>query len=85
MKIYHNVHLLYFQIYLQYRMKWKFTRLLRPFLQVICIYAAVWISLTRVYEYHHRLGDTLGGAFIGTVCGILTVNIFHYYHVKCKV
>ena len=55
-------------------MRWKFTRLLRPFLQVGLIWIAIGISVSRISDYHHHWSDVLGGAVVGIIGAILTVS-----------
>ena len=69
------------QIYLQFRMRWKFTRLLRPLLQVCLIWIAIFISVSRISDYHHYWGDVLGGAAVGIIGAILTVSKSKIYNV----
>ena len=55
-------------------MRWKFTRLLRPLLQVGFIWVAIYISVSRIFDYHHHWSDVLGGAIIGMIAALLTVS-----------
>ena len=60
-------------MYLQIRMTWQMSKLLRPFLQLLVITAAWATALTRVSDYMHHWSDVLAGLTIGTLVAILTV------------
>ena len=57
-------------------MTWKFSRLLRPFLQVGFFWVALGTSASRISDFKHHAGDVLTGALLGVVVAILTVA-FH--------
>ena len=57
-------------------MRWRGSRLLRHFLQVIVLYAALYISASRVSDYKHHWSDVLGGAILGTSVALLVVGLF---------
>ena len=67
--------MLNFQLYLQARFLWKGSKLLRHFLQVVVIYAAIYVCLSRITDYKHHWSDVLSGVVIGVFVAALTVCI----------
>jgi phosphatidate phosphatase len=61
-------------------MRWRGSRLLRHFLQVVVLYAAIFISASRVSDYKHHWSDVLGGAVLGTVVAVMVVSEVGYFH-----
>jgi phosphatidate phosphatase len=61
-------------MYLQIRMVWESSRLLKHCLQFLAMMAAWVTALTRVSDYMHHWSDVLAGMVIGTLFGILTVS-----------
>ena len=57
-------------------MTWKFSRLLRPFLQVGFIWVALGTSVSRISDYKHHPSDVLTGALLGVTVAVLTVKHF---------
>ena len=45
--------------------------LLKPIIYLTMLVLALWISMTRVSDYHHHLDDVLFGFFLGSVIGVL--------------
>ncbi|KAJ8306523.1 hypothetical protein KUTeg_017068 [Tegillarca granosa] len=52
-------------IFLQIKIKWRKSWLLRPFIQAILFYMTYLTSLSRITDYMHHWSDVLGGAIIG--------------------
>lgn len=57
--------------YLQSRMTYSFSRLLKPCLQTLLVSSAVYISLSRISDYMHHWSDVFVGALVGTIAAIL--------------
>jgi len=62
------------QVYLQIRMVWESSKLLKHLLQFLVVMAAWVTALTRVSDYMHHWSDVLAGIVIGTLFGILIVS-----------
>ncbi|XP_064626757.1 phospholipid phosphatase 3-like [Lineus longissimus] len=66
--------MLYCAIYLQVRMTWKFSVLLRHLLQACLLWMAFFTSLSRVSDYKHHPTDVLAGAALGILGTIFTIH-----------
>ena len=62
------------QLYLQARLTWRATKLLRPFLQFVCLMLCWYTALSRVSDYKHHPTDVLAGALLGAVVAVLVVR-----------
>ncbi|XP_037945966.1 putative phosphatidate phosphatase isoform X2 [Teleopsis dalmanni] len=63
--------MVYLALYLQSRMTWRGSKLLRHFLQFIFIMIAWYTALSRVSDYKHHWSDVLAGSTIGSLCAII--------------
>jgi phosphatidate phosphatase len=68
--------MLYFAIYLQKRMDWDGSKLLKHTLQFLAIAAAVFVAMTRISDYKHHWSDVLSGLIIGTIVACVTARVF---------
>ncbi|XP_011498099.1 PREDICTED: putative phosphatidate phosphatase [Ceratosolen solmsi marchali] len=67
--------MIYLALYLQLRLTWKGSKLLRHFLQFICIMMAWFTAMTRISNYKHHWSDVLAGSTIGTVIAFIMVFV----------
>ncbi|KAG5879977.1 putative phosphatidate phosphatase, partial [Gonioctena quinquepunctata] len=66
----------YFAIYLQKRMTWDGSKLLRHTLQFLALLSAVFTAMTRVSDYKHHWSDVLCGLALGATVAIITARCF---------
>ncbi|XP_067003182.2 putative phosphatidate phosphatase [Anabrus simplex] len=64
--------MVYLTMYLQARMTWSGSKLLRHFLQYLCLMMAWGTALSRVSDYKHHWSDVLAGSLQGTIVAIIT-------------
>ncbi|XP_071502597.1 phospholipid phosphatase 3-like isoform X2 [Diadema antillarum] len=50
---------------MQSRWSWRDTVFLRPLVQVIALYLALYTCLSRISDYKHHWSDVFGGAVMG--------------------
>jgi len=60
-------------LYLQVRITWKGSNLLKHFLQLVCLMMAWFTAMTRISNYKHHWSDVLAGLSLGTVVALITV------------
>lgn len=65
------VTMIYLVLYLQARMTWRGSKLLRHFLQYLCILLAVVTPLSRVSDYKHHWSDVLAGSTLGAFVAVI--------------
>ncbi|XP_046810389.1 putative phosphatidate phosphatase isoform X2 [Lucilia cuprina] len=63
--------MVYVALYLQSRMTWRGSKLLRHFLQFALIMIAWYTALTRVSDYKHHWSDVLAGSAIGSLVAVI--------------
>lgn len=73
-----------FQLYLQSRMKWRGSRLLKHFLQFMLMIIAWFTALSRISDYKHHWSDVLAGSVIGILFAFLVVSCFYRNSTKCN-
>lgn len=66
--------LVYCAIYLQSRMNWRGSKLLKHFLQFLLIMLAWYTCLSRISDYKHHWSDVLAGAILGSTVAIVVSN-----------
>jgi len=62
------------QLYLQARMTWRGSKLLRHLLQFQFIMVAWYTALSRVSDYKHHWSDVLAGSLIGSISALVVVS-----------
>jgi phosphatidate phosphatase len=58
-------------------MKWKGSKLLKHFLQLLCLIMAWFTAMSRVSDYKHHWSDVLAGLTLGTIIALVVVNIVY--------
>lgn len=72
-------------LYLQARMTWKGSKLLKHLLQAILIYLAIFVCLSRVSDYKHHWSDVLSGAILGVfVAALAGIHISSQFRGYCR-
>lgn len=62
-------------MYLQLRVRWKGSKLLKHFLQLLCLLTAWFTAMSRISDYKHHWSDVLAGSFLGIVSSLVVVSI----------
>lgn len=66
--------MVYLALYLQARMTWRGSKLLRHLLQFLFIMVAWYTALSRVSDYKHHWSDVLAGSLIGSISALVVAN-----------
>lgn len=61
----------YCAIYLQIRMPWRGSKLLKHFVQFLLLLLAWYTGMSRISDYKHHWSDVLAGAVLGTFCAFI--------------
>lgn len=62
------------QLYIQARMRGKWTRLVRPTIQFFLVAFSLYVGYTRVSDFKHHWSDVLVGLLQGALIAVLTVS-----------
>ncbi|XP_029016697.1 phospholipid phosphatase 1-like [Betta splendens] len=66
--------MLFLVLYIQARLRARWSRLLRPTIQFFLIATAVYVGLSRVSDYKHHWSDVLAGLLQGAAVAVFTVS-----------
>ncbi|XP_044014061.1 putative phosphatidate phosphatase [Aphidius gifuensis] len=65
--------MLYFALYLQLRVTWKGSKLLRHSLQIICLWFSWYVAMSRISDYMHHWSDVCAGMLLGAIVALIHV------------
>ncbi|XP_044014060.1 putative phosphatidate phosphatase [Aphidius gifuensis] len=63
--------MVYFALYLQLRVTWKGSKLLRHSLQIICLWFSWYVAMSRISDHMHHWSDVLAGMLLGTIVALI--------------
>ncbi|XP_063991302.1 putative phosphatidate phosphatase isoform X1 [Diachasmimorpha longicaudata] len=65
--------MVYLALYLQLRITWKGSKLVKNVLQLICLWLAWFTAMSRVSDYKHHWSDVLVGQLLGVMAAFIMV------------
>ncbi|XP_048523456.1 putative phosphatidate phosphatase isoform X1 [Dendroctonus ponderosae] len=68
--------MVYFSIYVQKRLTWDGSTLLKHTLQFLAVLSSVFTAMTRVSDYKHHWSDVLSGLLLGTIIAWIVARFF---------
>ncbi|XP_050389051.1 phospholipid phosphatase 1 [Patella vulgata] len=73
----------YLVLYLQQRLHVPTVWLIKPFLQILCLYLTLYCGLTRIFDYWHHPADVLTGFILGfLVAFIMVAKVNNFFAVQ---
>ncbi|XP_043257928.1 putative phosphatidate phosphatase isoform X1 [Colletes gigas] len=66
--------MIYLALYLQLRITWKGSKLVKHLLQSLCLLMAWFTALSRISDYKHHWSDVLAGTALGTIVALVVAN-----------
>ncbi|XP_048578262.1 phospholipid phosphatase 2 [Nematostella vectensis] len=63
----------FFALYVETRIRTRRTALLKPCVQILALGLAVFVSMSRVYDFYHHVTDVLAGMAIGATVAVYIV------------
>jgi len=63
--------MIYLIFYLDHRITWLHPKLLKPFIQFLCLLLAIYTSMSRIFDYYHHWSDVLFGFIMGAIMAYL--------------
>ncbi|XP_032669175.1 putative phosphatidate phosphatase isoform X2 [Odontomachus brunneus] len=65
--------MIYLAVYFQLRIRWEGSKLLKHFLQLICLITAWFTAMSRISDYKHHWSDVLAGSTLGVIMAVLVI------------
>ena len=67
--------LVFRQLYIQRKMTWRGSKLLKRTLQIGVVYVSLYTGLSRISDYKHHWSDVLAGFALGTLFALVNVRL----------